>query len=416
MKFNNVRLVCATCLIGGLLNISPELSAAVSVKTAQPESVTLRKTTSQPATARAYYVVELHAKVAGYADAPKVDIGDVVTAGQELLVVQVPEMGKAYERSKAEAARLDADIIRAEAAEQVAAAQVQQATSDIEKSTAQVAADQSEFDRADELVKTGVVTGKVKDEAENRLRAAKAQLSSIKQSLNVARANANAAAADTVASKAAATVAQRSAEEIMVMMEYGSIKAPFAGVVTHRNVGPGDLVRDSAAFTTAKPLFVVAKTDVLRISVAVPERDAVWVNRGDTAEIKFLALPGKVFKGAVARTAGSLDTQTRSLAVEIDLPNKDGALLPGMYGTVVITMSEKTALIVPSDTIRFDTTGANPLVYLVRNGSVSLTPVTIGSDDGHSIEILSGIKAGDQIVTGMLGRLAEGQSVTVLAD
>jgi RND family efflux transporter MFP subunit len=416
MKFINVRLVCAASLVGGLINTIPELSAAVSVKTAQPQSVTLRKTTSQPASVRAFYVAELHAKVAGYADVPQVDIGAVVKAGQELLVVQVPEMAKAYERSEAEVTRLDADITRAEAAEQVAAAQVQQATSDIEKSTAQVAADQSEFDRADELVKTGVVTGKVKDEAENRLRAAKAQLSSIKQNLNVARANANAAAADTVASQAAALVAFRATEEIKVMMEYSSIKAPFAGVVTHRNVAPGDLVRNSAMFSTAKPLFVLAKTDVLRISVAVPERDAVWVDQGDPAKIKFSALPGKVFKGAVARTAGSLDPQTRSLAVEIDLPNKDGALLPGMYGTVVITMSEKTALIVPADTIRFDATGANPLVYLVQNGSVSLTPVTVGSDDGHSIEILAGLKEGDQIVTGMLGRLADGQSVTVLAD
>gem|GEM_PF-510961 len=412
-----VTLPLRTLFSGALLVLAGDLSAASpAVKTTSPTQASLKRTTSQPATARAYYEADLHAKVAGYAGTPKVDIGDVVKAGQVLLVIEVPEMQKAYERASAEADRLKADIKRAEAAEQVAAAQVQQASADIEKSVAQMAADQSEYDRVENLVKTGVVTGKVKDEAENRLLAAKAQLSSIKQNLNVAKANANAAAADTAASKSAATVAFKSLEEMKVLMEYASIKAPFAGVVTHRSVSPGDLVRNSATFTSAEPLYVVAKTDLLRLSVAVPERDAIWVDRGDAAEIKFSALPGKVLKGVVARTAGALDLQTRSLTVEIDLPNKDGALLPGMYGTVVITMHEKTALIVPSDTIRFDLSGEKPVVYIVRNGSVSLSPVTLGSDDGHHIEVLSGVKAGDQIVTGMLGRLADGQSVTVLAD
>lgn len=413
----NVTSLTRPAVLAGLIALAGGLSAAApAVKTTSPQEKTLRRTTAQPGTARAYYEADLHAKVAGYAGEPKVDIGDVVKAGQVLLVIEVPEMQKAYERASAEAQRLTADIKRAEAAEQVAAAQVQQAGADIEKSVAQMAADQSEYDRVENLVKTGVVTGKVKDEAENRLLAAKAQLSSIRQNLNVAKANANAAAADTAASKSAATVAFKSLEEMKVMMEYAFIKAPFAGVVTYRGVSPGDLVRNSATFAPAKPLFVLAKTDVLRLSVEVPERDAVWVDPGDAAEIKFSALPGKVLKGVVARTSGSLDPQTRSLTVEIDLPNKDGKLLPGMYGTVVITMSEKTALLVPSHTIRFDLTGGKPVVYVVNNGSVSLVPVSLGSDDGHHIEVLSGVKAGDQIVTGMLGRLAEGQSVTVLAD
>lgn len=409
-------LLRSSLLIGLIAMTGEGLAAGPVVKTTSPKQTSLRKTTSQPATARAYYMSELHAKVAGYAGEPKVDIGDVVKAGQELLLIEVPEMEKAYGRAEAESMRLSADIKRAEAAEQVAAARVQQASADIEKSEAQVAADQSEFDRVEGLVKTGVVSGKLKDEAENRLRAAKAQLSSAKQNLNVARANANAAAAETTASQAAATVAVKSLEEMKVMMDYASIKAPFAGVVTHRNICPGDLVRNSATVTAAKPLFMISKTDVLRVSVAVPERDAIWVDPGDVAEIKFFALPGKVFKGVVARTAGALDTQTRSLAVEIDLPNKDGTLLPGMYGTVVITMQEKTALVVPADTVRFDLSGDKPVVYVVRNGSVSVAPVTLGSDDGHQIEILSGITASDRIVTGMLGRLSEGQSVTVLAD
>ena len=405
------------CLLGLALITCGELIAATpAVKTTTPKEAQVRKTTSQPASVRAYYEAELHAKLAGYAGEPKVDIGGLVQKGDVLLVVEVPEMEKAFERASAEADRLKADIRRAEAAEKVAAAQVQQAEADIRKSEAQVAADQSEFDRVENLVKTKVVTGKVKDEAENRLRAAKAQLASVRQNLNVARANASAAAAETAAAKSAATVAFKSLEEMKVLIGYATIRAPFGGVVTHRSVDPGDLVRNSTSSRSAEPLFVIAKTDVLRVTVPVPERDAVWVKKGSAAEISFSAIPGKVFKGAVARTAGRLDPKTRTLSVEIDLPNADGKLLPGMYGTVVLTSEKRTALLVPSGTIRFDLTGNEKIAYVVRDDTVSHVPVTTGADDGHHIEILSGLKAGDRIVTGMLGRLADGQSVKVLAD
>lgn len=390
--------------------------AAPAVKTTSPREAALKRTTSQPATVRPFYVAELYAKVAGYAASPSVDIGDRVRKGQTLLSIEAPEMQKAYERAEAEAQRLSADITRAEAAQKVAAAQVQQATANIQKSEAQVAADQSEFDRVNDLVGKGVVTGKVKDEAENRLRAAKAQLSSILQSLNVAKANASAAAADVVAAKAAATVADKSLEEMKVLMDYAAIKAPFDGVVTARDVDPGDLVRNSESSWSTAPLFVIAKTDVLRITVPIPERDAVWIKKGDAAEISFTALPGQVLKGEVARTSGSLDPKTRSLAVEIDLPNKDGKILSGMYGTVVITMQQKTALVVPSGTIRFDLTGNEKIAYVVKENIVSHVAVTTGMDDGHQIEILSGLTSSDKIVTGMLGRLKDGQEVKVLAD
>ena len=409
----NVSRLLAALILGGVLATSV---AAPAVKTTTAKESELRRTTSQPASVRAYFEAELHAKVAGYAGKPKVDIGSVVKQGDELLVIEVPEMQKAYERARAEAERLKADITRAQAAEKVAAAQVQQADADIQKAEAQVAADQSEFNRVENLVKTKVVTGKVKDEAENRLRAAKAQLASVLQNLNVARANASASAAETAAAKSAALVADKSLEEMKVMMDYATIHAPFGGVVTRRSVDPGDLVRDSTSSPSAEPLFVIAKTDILRITVPIPERDAVWVSKGNAAEITFSAMPGKVFDGAVARTARTLDPKTRTMAVEIDLPNADGRLLPGMYGTVVVTMEKRTALLVPSNTIRFDLTGNEKIAYVVRNDAVTHVAVTTGADDGHHIEILSGLKAGDQLVTGMLGRLKDGQAVRVLAD
>ncbi len=418
MKTELARVFCAVLLFTGCLQpVSPAFAAdAVSVKTVQPQLATLRKTTSQPATARAYYEAELYAKVAGYAGKLSVDIGDVVAVGQELLRIEVPEMEKAFERSVAEAVRVKADITRVQAAMQVSKALVQQAVADIQKGEAQVAADQSEFDRAIDLVKSGAVTPKVKDEAENRLRAARASLESMKENLNVTRARERAAAAEFTAAEAAATVAQKSMEEMKVMLEYSSIKAPFAGLVTQRSVDPGDLVRNPAnSDGSREPLFTVSKVDVLRVTVPVPEKDAVWVGKNDAVEISFPAVPGEVFKSVVSRAAGRLDPMTRTMSVEIDLKNEKGRLIPGMYGNVVIIMQEKTGLVVPADAVRFNESGSESIVYVVKGGSaIAHVPVKIGMDDGHHIEILSGLTGGERIVTHMLNRLADGQAVKVL--
>lgn len=390
MKSRTAESVTRALLCAGMLGLATRATAAATmvVKTAAAQQATLRQTTSQPATARAYHEAELHAKVSGYAASVKVDIGDRVKQGHVLLEIAVPEMVKSYEKSQAHLQLLQLRHERLKAQVNVAEAEFK--------------ALDSELSRVRQLLQTKSISQKVGDETTSRHASAKAQL-------EVARIESKSAAVEV-------EVARKAMEEIETLIAYATLKAPFAGVVTRRSIDPGDLVRDRAGSSAGEPLFVVARTDLLRVTVPIPERDAVWVNPGDLAEISFPALPGKTFKANVARTAGALDIATRTLTVEIDLPNPQGELLPGMYGTVVIAMREKTALIAPSDAIRFDTTGSKPTAFVVRNGTVSLTPVTVGMDDGHHIEILTGLKAGDELVTGLLGNLTDGQSVKVVTD
>ncbi len=361
-----------------------------AVKTVSAQKTTMRRTSSQPATARAWHEAELFAKVAGYASKVTADIGDAVKAGQTLMLIDVPEIIKTYERQQAELSLLEYKREQFQASVGVA--------------RAELGALQSEYNRVQALIKTKAVTQRVGDETKSRYESAKARLV-------VAEAEVKSAASSVM-------VGRKTLEETEVMMQYASLKAPFAGVVTQRSVDPGDLVRNEVSSERSRePLFTVSKIDVLRVTVPVPERDAVWVKKGDTAKMEFPAIPGEPLKNVVARRSGRLDPKTRTMAVEVDIPNANGRLIPGMYCKVEIIMQEKLALVVPSEAVRFDLTGGESIVYVVKDdNSISHVPVKIGIDDGHNIEILSGLSGGEQVVMGMLGRLKDGQEVSVLSN
>ena len=328
--------------------------------------------------------------MAGYASKVTADIGDAVKAGQTLMLIDVPEIIKTYERQQAELSLLEYKREQFQASVGVA--------------RAELGALQSEYNRVQALIKTKAVTQRVGDETKSRYESAKARLV-------VAEAEVKSAASSVM-------VGRKTLEETEVMMQYASLKAPFAGVVTQRSVDPGDLVRNEVSSERSRePLFTVSKIDVLRVTVPVPERDAVWVKKGDTAKMEFPAIPGEPLKNVVARRSGRLDPKTRTMAVEVDIPNANGRLIPGMYCKVEIIMQEKLALVVPSEAVRFDLTGGESIVYVVKDdNSISHVPVKIGIDDGHNIEILSGLSGGEQVVMGMLGRLKDGQEVSVLSN
>jgi len=387
------------------------------VQTTQPKKVTLRRSTTQPATVRGYFEAELHAKVSGYLKSVSADIGDAVKAGQVLAVVDVPEMVKGYESREAEVARQESVRKQYRAAVEVARARIEQARADAGKAKAEADAVTLEFERIQSLVKTKAVTQRLADESQSRKLAAEADLASVKASEVVAKANLTAAEADAAGADAAAIVARKRLEEMEVLMQYATLKAPFDGVVTERNVDPGDLVRNAEnAAAVGKPLFGVAQVDRVRVRVPVPERDAIHVNVGDAVEFTCRALGSEIIKARVSRVARRLDPKTRSMLVEIDLPNDKGRLLPGMYGSVTIMLDEKPdTVVVPSGSIRFNDDGSESVVYVLQGGNkIAHVPVKTGYDNGNDVEILSGLEGSERIVTGMLGRLNDGAEVTVV--
>ena len=353
-----------------LLNLSAFVATAANVQTITPELRDLVRETIQPAKAKAYYSADLGVKVTGYVESVPVDIGDRVKKGQALAVIAAPEMKEQRNALKAEERELETGVQAAEA---------------------NLTAVESETSRIKDLVRKGSVTNKAGDEANNRLISAQAEVAAAKARLGTATAR---------------------LAEIEAMIAYATLTAPFDGIVTYRSVDPGDLVQAAGGSKGGETLLRVAQVNKLRVVTHVPERDAVWLDVGDAVELEFDAFPGKVFSGKISRTAGALNGSTQRMQAEVDLDNSDGKLLPGLYGRAKISLEKRPgALVLPAGAVRF---GQGPShVYVVVGSTVKHQPITIGLDHGDWVEVLSGLSGNEQVVNGMIGRLADGATVSV---
>lgn len=188
------------------------------------------------------------------------------------------------------------------------------------------------------------------------------------------------------------------------------VYAPFSGVLTKRNVDPGALIN---AGGTGKELFDMARVDPLRVYVSVPQTYAPAIKNGMEAWVTLQELPGQKFRGTVARTAESIDPTTRTLLTEVDVPNKDGRLLPGSFGEVHFKPGiDGQKVTLPVNTMLFRQEG--PRVAVVgSDNKVQLRPITIGCDYGSTLEILGGVDVGDRVVINPADSLEEGQQVNI---
>jgi RND family efflux transporter MFP subunit len=195
---------------------------------------------------------------------------------------------------------------------------------------------------------------------------------------------------------------------------FKNVYAPFSGVLTRRNVDPGVLI-NSGAGLTGKELFDIARVDPLRVYVSVPQAYAPNMKTGMKATVTLQEFPGQKFMGTVARTADAIDPATRTLNTEVDVPNKDGKLLPGSFGQVhFATGTSVPRITIPVNAMLFRAEG--PRVAVVdKNNTVHLHPINIGRDFGATLEILGGLEVSDQIIINPSDSLAEGQKVHIAA-
>ncbi len=212
-----------------------------------------------------------------------------------------------------------------------------------------------------------------------------------------------------LANLAAADANVRRLEELE---SFKNVYAPFSGVLTRRNVDPGALI-NSGAQATGKELFDIARVDPLRVYVSVPQAYAPNIKVGMKANVTLQEFPGQKFLGTVARTADAIDPATRTLNTEVDVPNKDGKLLPGSFGQVhFATGTSVPRITIPVNAMLFRAEG--PRVAVVdKDSKVHLHPISIGRDFGATLEILGGLDVGDQIIINPSDSLEEGQQVHV---
>lgn len=306
--------------------------------------------------------VDLHAKVRGYVQQVLVDRGSVVKKGQLLATLTAPEM-------------------RAQIAE--AESRVQAAESERAQAEAQLAAARSTYDRLKKASETpGAISGNELIQAEDQVKASEAALQS--------KVQARAAYEQTVK-------AQKDLES------YLRITAPFSGIVTDRMVHPGALVGPGPD----PVLLVVQEVSHLRLVVAVPEQAIGGIVPGAHVDFRVPAYPQRIYSGSVARLAHALDEKTRTMAVELDVFNRDGSLSPGMYPSVKWPVRRSTpSLLVPKTSLV--TTTERTFVIRQTDGHAEWVNVAKGAADGDWIEVSGNLKAGEMVVRRATDEIREG--------
>lgn len=195
---------------------------------------------------------------------------------------------------------------------------------------------------------------------------------------------------------------------------FGKVVAPFEGIVTKRNVDNGDLV-NAGNGGTGQALFTVSQIDKLRLYVYVPQDRAARIHIGDSVDILRTDAVDKPAKGQIVRTAGAIDPATRTLQIEIQVPNSDHSLLPGAYVDVSLTLKTESSLILPTNALKFNATGS--LVAIVQpDNKIRMQAVILGTDFGRDVEIKKGLTADDKVVMNPPDSISEGQSVAIVPE
>ena len=402
----------------------PAGSASPRVEVVKPERATIRRTTVQPGQIEAYETTLIFAKVSGYVRNWDVDIGSKVSKGQVLAVLSVPELDAEAEQKQATIEEAEAKLAQAKASEEVAQADLISAKTklaEIQAGIKRAGADlvrwQAEFKRVQQLFNERAQTGTLLDETQSKLRASEsardevdAQVKTAEAAVRQGDALLDKARSDVIAAAATIKVARFDAQRVQALRGYATIVAPYDGVITQRNVDVGDLTTPG---TQGQSLFTVARDDLVRITVSVPEMYATEVNFGDRALVHLQAANGKDFEGKVSRTSWTLDPKNRTLRAEIDVPNPKGTLRPGLYAYVTVIVEEHAdALTVPvSAVVRQD---SQNYCVVVANGSAERKQVALGLEEGTRAEVLSGLRGEDTIVKGYASSLSDGQSVSVI--
>jgi membrane fusion protein, multidrug efflux system len=218
---------------------------------------------------------------------------------------------------------------------------------------------------------------------------------------------------DSALSQAQADLAAANADvqRLQELERFKRIVAPFSGVITRRNIDIGTLV-DAGSEEPGKALFSLAKVDVLRTYIYVPEMYSERISDGQKVNVTLQELPGRTFTGTVARTSQAIDTTTRSMQIEVDLPNPDGLLKPGAYADVELDLPSNGAPVIPANTLLFRAEGLS-VAAVDGQGVVHIQPVKVGEDYGTTLQIAQGVAATDRLVLNPPDSIENGQHVTV---
>lgn len=369
----------------GCKQSAPASAAPPTVPVATAAPASLENNLVLSAEFRPFQEVDVMAKVAGYVKVINVDIGSHVAQNAVLATLEVPEIQDEAAKARAAVAAAEANITTAQAAVQRA-----EAASNIASLS---------FKRISNVAKRdqGLVPRQEIDVAQSKQIEAAAQLASANSALKSA--------------EQMKVQAESEYSRAQAMLQYATIRAPFTGVVTKRYANTGSMIQAGiSSQTQAMPVVRLAQNNVLRLVLPVPVNAVADIRDGQAVDVE-VTNTGRRLQGKIARYADSVQMATRTMNTEVDIPNPDGSLVPGMYAEVHLHLANHpAALSVPIDAV--DGLGTSmQQAYVVRDGVVHLVTVQVGLQTANRVEILSGLKNGDKVIVGRHTGLSDGERV-----
>jgi HlyD family secretion protein len=355
----------------------PRVSTVTAQKVDSPVELTL------PGQTEAFDVANLYPRATGYVAERRVDIGSHVQAGDLLLRIEAPDLDQQLAQAQAQLGQNQAAVLQAQA--QVQSAQANTKLANLTKF------------RETTLAGQGWETKQNADNATANFSVQTAGIANAEAGVAVAFANLKAQ--------------QATVDRLQALTAFEQVKAPFEGVITARNVDKGDLLtQDSSG---GAPMFSIARDDVLRVAVYVPQSSAIGIQNGVEAQVTVPEMPSRIFKGRIARSSVALQAASRSMLTEVDVPNPEGVLRPGLFVNVAFSIARQApVIVVPDAALVFNASGLQ-VATVDSDSTIRFQKVTIYRDFGTSAELRDGLQGGESLVLSPPTELADGDKVRV---
>jgi RND family efflux transporter MFP subunit len=368
-----------------------------TVAVAQAATADLARDLILTAEFKPYQEVDVMAKVAGYVKQIRVDVGDRVREGELLATLEIPEMADDLRKSQAGVRHSQSEVTRAE--DEIARAQSAHNIAHLSYTRLFQASQK----------RPGLIAQQEIDDAQSKDLVTEAQLASANSALAAARQQVD--------------VDQFAMARVQTLIDYERVVAPFTGVVTKRYADKGSMIQaGTASQTQAMPLVRISQNGLLRLILPVPESAVPTIHVGQQVEVRVKAL-NRAFPGKVARFADKLSLETRTMDTEVDVPNPDLILIPGMYAEVTLTLLRRDAVLtVPITAVDVDAEaamatggsaapGSGRVMVVTPNSRVEVRKIGVGLETATQVEVRSGLNVGDMVVIGSRSGLQPGEEV-----
>lgn len=386
-----VPVFSLSLVVAGCKDSQGNVSSTTAPPAAEVSAVqrsTISHTLSLAGQFQPYQVVDVHAKVSGYLRHIYVDIGDKVHEGETLGILQVPELSAQYRSTQAEEGRSKDEIARAQ--------------NEVMRAQSAHMALQANYDRLQKAAKQqpGLIAQQELDDAQSKAEASAAQIDAAESALSASRQGADAATADM--------------QRVGALESYTRITAPLTGVVIWRYADTGALIQaGTSSDVQSLPLVKLSQSDLLRLRLPVPEDAVGYVHQGDTVKISIEALH-RTLTGRIIRFTRNVTLDTRTMETEVDVPNNDLSITPGMYANTYLQLDHReNILTIPILAVQSKVPGGKSTVMVVdANNQLQPRQVELGIQGSTLIEVVSGLKQGDRVVLGNQSEYHAGEKIT----